>query len=190
MWMHEHTYFLSCGLRTFIFSHFLSVYSYFTFLSPLGHHTSFLPLSSPLPSSLPSFLSRGPLLSASLVSTYLHVSFQVQQMISVPGDKTRALVGEVDSSKAGLARPQVGFTDRVVVAPDEVVINGDVLELWGVPIWTEHLLMSEQGAHFVVELLNTHAQCTPVFLSLSKMVPLLHSLFDLKLIHTFMCSYL
>lgn len=50
-----------------------------------------------------------PLLSCP--STHLHVSLQLQQMETVPGDKTRALVGEVYASKTGLAWSQVGFTD-------------------------------------------------------------------------------
>jgi len=62
-------------------------------------------------------------------------------MKSVPGDKTWALVGEVDASEAALARPQVCFTDRVIVAPDKVVVNGDVLKLRGVAIGPKHLLV-------------------------------------------------
>lgn len=62
-------------------------------------------------------------------------------MKPVPGDKTRALVGEVYASEAALARPEEGFTHRVVVAPNKVVVNSDVLKLWGVAVGSKHLLV-------------------------------------------------
>lgn len=62
-------------------------------------------------------------------------------MKTMPGDKTWALVGEVYTSKAGLAWPQVRLTDRVVVTPNKVIINGDVLKLWGVAIRPKQLLV-------------------------------------------------
>lgn len=62
-------------------------------------------------------------------------------MKTVPGDKAWALVGEVYTAKAGLAWPQVRLADRVVVAPNKVVVNGDVLKLWGVAIRPKHLLV-------------------------------------------------
>lgn len=80
-------------------------------------------------------------LSPCLLSAHLHVSLQLQQMKTMPGDKTWALVGEVYTSKAGLAWPQVRLTDRVVVTPNKVIINGDVLKLWGVAIRPKQLLV-------------------------------------------------
>lgn len=68
-------------------------------------------------------------------------------MKTVPGDKTWALVGEVYTSKAGLAWPEVRFTNRVVVAPNKVVVNGDVLKLRGVAIRPKHLLVpTDEGS--------------------------------------------
>lgn len=80
-------------------------------------------------------------LRLSLHSSDLHVSLQLKQMETVPGDESRALVGEIHTSKAGLARPQVRLADRVVMAPDEVVVNGDVLALWGVAVGAQNLLV-------------------------------------------------
>lgn len=56
-------------------------------------------------------------------------------------------MGEVYAAKAGLARPQEGFTDRVVVAPNKVVVNGDVLKLRGVAIGPQRLLVpADEGS--------------------------------------------
>lgn len=91
---------------------------------------------------MPTLFSTSPVfLPPFLPSSHLHVSLQLQQMKTMPGNKTRALMGEVYTSKAGLAWPQVGFTDRVVVAPNKVVVNGDVFKLWGVAIGPKHLLV-------------------------------------------------
>lgn len=66
-------------------------------------------------------------------------------MKTVPGDKAWTLMGEVNTSKAALAGAQEGFADRVVVAPNKVVVNSNVLKLWAVAIRTQHLLVPEQG---------------------------------------------
>lgn len=49
---------------------------------------------------------------------------------------------KVYTSKAGLAWPQVGLTDRVVVTPNKVVVNGDVLKLGGIAIRPKYLLVT------------------------------------------------
>lgn len=72
-----------------------------------------------------------PCLFSICLLVHLDISLQLQQMKMVPGDKTWSLVGKVYASKAGLAWPQVCLTDRVEVAPDKVVINGDVPKLGG-----------------------------------------------------------
>lgn len=46
-----------------------------------------------------------PSLNCLLAFTHLHVSFQLQQLKTVPGNKTRALMREVYTAKAGLAWP-------------------------------------------------------------------------------------
>lgn len=72
---------------------------------------------------------------------HLHVSLQLQQVKSVPGDKTGTLVGKVHPAKANLVWPHEGFADWVVVGPNKIVVNGDVLKLRGVSIWSHHLLV-------------------------------------------------
>lgn len=76
-----------------------------------------------------------------LSSTYLHVALQLQQMKTVPGDKPRSFMGEVYTTKACLACSQEGFTDRIIVAPNKVIVYGDVLKLWSDAIWPKHLLV-------------------------------------------------
>lgn len=70
-------------------------------------------------------------------------------MEPVPSDEPRPLVGEVHSAETGLARPQERLADREVVAPHEVVVDGDVLELHGVPVGPEDLRVAPCGDHQV-----------------------------------------
>ena len=80
--------------------------------------------------------------SDSFSLSHLHVSLQVQQVISVPGDESRALMGEVHSPKAGLPRPHEGLLDRVEVCPHKVIVDGDVLKLGCVAIWPIYVLVA------------------------------------------------
>lgn len=50
-------------------------------------------------------------------------------------------MGKVYPPKAGLAWPQKGFADGVVMAPNKIVIYGDVLKLGGVTVGPKHLLV-------------------------------------------------
>lgn len=121
----------------FVFSYLISRNPYTPSLSynPVYHH--YFP--SPVIHQLWSIV-----LPTNHSSTHLHVSLKLQQMKTVPGDKTWALVGEVDPSEAGLACAQVRLTDGVVVGPNKVVVNGDVLKLGGVAIGTEYLLVPKE----------------------------------------------
>lgn len=56
---------------------------------------------------------------------------------------------EVNSPETYLARPQEGFTDRVVVGPHEIVIDSDVLKLRGVPIRSKNFSESADGYNYV-----------------------------------------
>lgn len=60
----------------------------------------------------------------------------------MPGDESRTFMREVHSSKTVLPTPHVSLPDRVVVSPDEEVIDGDVLELNAISIWAEDLLIA------------------------------------------------
>ena len=139
---------LSFVFLPYHFSHYLFYFSVCSApLSLLSLASSASPVltSSIVAPSAPKASSASPLSPPSLPpfppSAHLHVSLQLQQMKSVPSDEAGALVGEVDAAKAGLARPEEGFTDRVVVAPNKVVVNGDVLKLRGVAVGPEHLLV-------------------------------------------------
>lgn len=57
----------------------------------------------------------------------------------MPGDKTWSLMGEVHSSKTGLACAQERLADRVIVGPHKVVVDGAVLKLSGVPVGAENV---------------------------------------------------
>lgn len=67
----------------------------------------------------------------------------------MPSDETRPLMREVHSPKAGLSRPQERLADREVVGPHEVIVDGDVLELRGVPVGPEDLRVAPGGDHQV-----------------------------------------
>jgi len=92
------------------------------------------------------FCFSNPPLSPSFLSTHLHVSLQLEQMETMPGDKAWALMGEIHTPKACLAYAKVRLADRVVVAPDKVVVIGDVLKLWGVAVRPKHLLVPTDKA--------------------------------------------
>lgn len=81
--------------------------------------------------------------------SYLHVSLQLQQVEPVPGDKAGPLVWEVHSPETGLPRTQERLANREVVGPHEVVVDGDVLELHGVPVRAEDLRVAPRGDHQV-----------------------------------------
>lgn len=130
---------LSSSLQILTFFYSSSLHRFYG--PDLCHHSISAKAISPFPFSFSFSQSPSVSLPPSLPSSHLHVSLQLNQMKAVPGDKTRALVGEVYASKAGLARPEVRFTDRVVVAPNKVVVNGDVLKLRGVAIRPKHLLV-------------------------------------------------
>lgn len=70
-------------------------------------------------------------------------------MEPVPSDKTGPLVWEVHSPETGLPRAQERLADREVVGPDEVIVDGDVLELHGVPVGPEDLRIAPRGDHQV-----------------------------------------
>lgn len=52
---------------------------------------------------------------------------------------------EVNPSSTALIQAQEGFADTVVVSPDEEVINGDVLEMSGVPLGIDQLIVVSGG---------------------------------------------
>lgn len=61
-----------------------------------------------------SFVANYPCILSQYIASpcaHLHVSLQLQQVKSVPGDKTGTLVGKVHPSKANLVWPHEGFAD-------------------------------------------------------------------------------
>lgn len=81
--------------------------------------------------------------------SHLHVPLQLQQVKSVPGDEARALVREVHPTETGLARAQERLADRVIVGPHEVIVDGAVLELRGVPVGAKDVRVVPGGDHQV-----------------------------------------
>lgn len=71
--------------------------------------------------------------------TYLHVSLQLQQMVPVPREKSWSFVREIHITKAFLPYPKEGFFDGIIVCPNKVVVDGNVLELWCVAIWSQYV---------------------------------------------------
>lgn len=79
--------------------------------------------------------------------TYLHVSLQLQQMVPVPREKSRSFMREIHITKAFLPCSKEGFLDWIVVCPNKVVVNGNVLELWCVAIWSQYGFWPPCGNH-------------------------------------------
>lgn len=52
----------------------------------------------------------------------------------MPGQETGALVRKIHAPKTGLPRAQEGLADGVIVGPNEVIVDGDVFKLRGVPV--------------------------------------------------------
>lgn len=67
----------------------------------------------------------------------------------MPCDETGPLVGEVHPPETGLPGTQERLADREVVCPHEVIVDGDVLELHGVPVGPEDLRVAPRGDHQV-----------------------------------------
>lgn len=67
----------------------------------------------------------------------------------MPGDEARALVREVHPAETGLAGPQEGLADRVIVGPHKVIVDGAVLELRGVPVGAKDVGVVAGGDHQV-----------------------------------------
>lgn len=66
-------------------------------------------------------------------------------MEPVPCEEGRTFMREVNPSSTALIQAQEGFADTVVVSPDEEVINGDVLEMSGVPLGIDQLIVVSGG---------------------------------------------
>lgn len=56
---------------------------------------------------------------------------------------------EVHAPKTGLSRPQERLADGVVMGPHEIIVDGDVLKLHGVPVRPEDVSVAPCGDHQV-----------------------------------------
>lgn len=77
--------------------------------------------------------------------SYLYVTLELQEVVSVPRDEPGSLVREIHAPKAGLSSTEKRFTHRVVVRPHKVIVDGDVFKQSGVAIRAEQLIIAAWG---------------------------------------------